>query len=193
LQIGLAMHSYASTFGQLPPAAVCDSHGKPLLSWRVQILPFISEESLYKEFHLDEPWDSEHNIRLLPRMPGTYALPPRKQKQLPDYHTVCHVFVGKGTAFESAEGLRLRDDFPDGTSNTILVIEAGEPVPWTKPEEIPFDPDQPVPPLRTAFKNMIRVVLADGSPRKLWLDKISPRTLRCLIMRNDGEQPGADW
>jgi hypothetical protein len=44
---------------------------------------------------------------------------------MPPHHTVCHVFVGKGAAFEGTEGLRLPEDFPDGTSNTFLVVEAG--------------------------------------------------------------------
>ncbi len=32
-----------------------DENGKPLLSWRVRLLPFIDEAHLYMKFHLDEP------------------------------------------------------------------------------------------------------------------------------------------
>src|SRR5262245_11036025 len=63
-QIGLALHNYHDTYGKLPPAAICDKAGKPLLSWRVAILPFIEQNALYKQFKLDEPWDSEHNKKL---------------------------------------------------------------------------------------------------------------------------------
>jgi hypothetical protein len=189
----LAMHNYQGEHGRLPPAAVCDRYGKPILSWRVLLLPYISQEELFREFNLEEPWDSEHNIRLLPRMPSTYAPPSGKRKRVPDYHTVCHVFVGRGTAFEGTEGLRLDKDFDDGTSNTVLVIEAGEPVPWTKPEEISFDPDKPLPPLRRLFKDMVRVGMADGTVGGIFPDKLSPRTLRSAIMRNDGEPLGSDW
>ena len=101
------MHNYNGTYGRLPPAVVYGEDGKPLHSWRVLLLPFIEQQALYEEFRLDEPWDSPHNIALLPRMPLTYAPPPGKKWKVPPYHTVCQVFVGKGTAFDGREGLAL--------------------------------------------------------------------------------------
>src|SRR5207302_1956982 len=74
-QMALATINYADAFGRAPAAAICDKNGKPLLSWRVAILPFIEQDNLYKQFHLDEPWDSDHNKKLLARMPNVYALP----------------------------------------------------------------------------------------------------------------------
>src|SRR5260370_4929892 len=64
-QIGLALHNYNDAYARLPAVANFDKQGKPLLSWRVHLLPFIEQEDLYKEFHLDEPWDSEHNKQLI--------------------------------------------------------------------------------------------------------------------------------
>ena len=192
-QLALAMHDYANDFqGRLPPAAVCGKDGKPLLSWRVLILPYIDQKELFEEFRLDEPWDSPHNLKLLPRMPGTYAPPPGKRSKVPAHHTVCHVFVGKGAAFEGTEGLRLKEDFPFGTSNIILVVEAGEPVPWTKPEDIPYDPAGPLPGLKCLFDDGFRVGLADGSIRFVSKD-ISEASLRAAITRNGGDEPGIDW
>jgi hypothetical protein len=164
--------------------------GIPLHSWRVLILPFIEEEPLYREFRLDEPWDSPHNLSLLPRMPTTYAAPGRKKSKMPAYHTVCHVFVGKGAAFEGREGLQLPQDFPDGTSCTFLFVEAGKPVPWTKPEELSYAPDQPLPDLACIFKDGFRACVADGTRR--WVPKgTSEATLRAAITRNGGDEP--DW
>src|SRR5207249_2796575 len=68
-QIGLAMHNYHDTYRHFPPQALTDKNGKPLLSWRVAVLPFIEQDNLYRQFKLDEPWDSEHNRKLLERMP----------------------------------------------------------------------------------------------------------------------------
>ena len=164
--------------------------GRPLHSWRVLLLPYIEQEGLYKQFRLDEPWDSPHNLTLLPKMPGAYA-PPGKAGLVPAHHTVCHVFVGKGAAFEGKEGLRVPEDFPDGSFNTFLVVEAGEPVPWTKPEDLPFDPDGPLPALRRLFKGGFRAGLADGS--RWWFGSDTSETaLRRWIRRDDGDI-GTDW
>src|SRR5262245_29213098 len=105
------MHNYNSAHGRLPAAVVYGEYGEPLLSWRVAMLPYIEQQGLYDRFHLDEPWDSPHNIQLLPLMPRSYALPPRKQKRLPENHTIIHVFLGEGAAFEGKEGVNLEHDF----------------------------------------------------------------------------------
>src|SRR5262245_39481877 len=60
-EIGLALHNYHAAHNHFPPAAICDKDGQPLLSWRVAILPYIEQANLYRQFKLDEPWDSEHN------------------------------------------------------------------------------------------------------------------------------------
>jgi hypothetical protein len=75
MQIMMALHSYHDTHKHLPPPAICDGDGKPLLSWRVAILPFIEHQKLYDRFRLDEPWDSPHNLALLPEMPVIYGVP----------------------------------------------------------------------------------------------------------------------
>jgi len=156
-------------------------------------LPYIEQKELYEQFHLDEPWDSPHNLLLLERMPSTYAPPPGKRSRMPADHTVCHVLVGKGTPFEEGREVKFNKEcFPDGTSNTILIVEAGPPVPWTKPEEIPYDPDAPLPHLDTLFHDMIRLVFADGHRLHIRKD-ISESTFRAAITRNGGEALGLDW
>ena len=57
-QIGLAMHNFHDSYGGFPAAYSTDKNGKPLLSWRVHILPFVEGQALYRQFKLDEPWDS---------------------------------------------------------------------------------------------------------------------------------------
>jgi Protein of unknown function (DUF1559) len=189
--VSLALLDYESAHGHLPPAVVYGYDGQPLYSWRVLVLPYIEQDALYKQFHLDEPWDSPHNIALLEKMPHTYEAPGSKKSKVPPYHTVCHVFVGKGTAFEGREGLRSHD-FPNGTSNTLLVIEAGEPVPWTKPADLVYDPDGPLPELPLLFRDGFRMAFADGSTR--WVKKeISEATLRAIITRNFVDLPSSDW
>lgn len=143
-QIALAMHNYHDAKKSFPPAASYDAAGKPLLSWRVMILPYIEQQELYNQFHLDEPWDSEHNRTLIPKMPALFADP-----EMPDLaaagRTTTLLPVGEGTAFEGREGKSYRD-IPDGTSNTILAVEvvAERAVPWTKPEDWEVDLADPL-------------------------------------------------
>lgn len=186
------MLDYNDSHGHMPPAVVYGKDGRPLFSWRVLLLPYIEQEDLYKQFHLDEPWDSPHNLSLLERMPKIYGPPPRKMSRMPSYHTICHVFIGKGAAFEDKKELKIPHDFPDGTSNTILIIEAGPPVPWTKPDDIPYDLEAPLPQLDTLFPDIIRLVLTDCSRRHVRKD-IGESTLRAAITRNGGEILGPDW
>ena len=111
---------------------------------------------------------------------------------MPANHTVCHVFVGPGTAFEGPGGLKLSDDFPDGASNTLLFVEAGEPVPWTRPADLVYDPAGPLPPLRGLFKDGFRACTADGARR--WVRSDTPEVaLRAAITRNGGEAEGPEW
>src|SRR5262249_2456674 len=72
-QIGLALHNYHDTHRGFPAWASHDKQNKPLLSWRVHLLPYLEQNALYKEFHLNEPWDSEHNKKLIARMPKIFA------------------------------------------------------------------------------------------------------------------------
>jgi len=182
-QIGLAWHNFHDTRGFFPQDVV-DQNGKPLLSWRVSILPYIEEEALYRQFKLDEPWNSEHNLKLLARMPKIYESP-----NLPPVPgmTYYKAFSGPGTVLESGKRIKFTD-IKDGTSNTILVIEAGPAVLWTKPEDNPFDPKKPLPKLEPLpHGTQTNVLFCDGAVRTLDLKKIGEKKLRLLIMRNDGQ------
>ena len=133
-EIGLAMLNFESSKGQFPAAAVTDAKGTPLLSWRVAILPYLGEDALYKQFKLDEPWDSPSNKALLAQMPKVFADPsrrPQHSRNRPGYESI----VGPGSMFDKVEGVKIQD-VTDGTSNTLLVVEAKTPVPWTKPDDI---------------------------------------------------------
>jgi hypothetical protein len=208
-QIALGLHNYADAHdGRLPPAVLHDEDGKPLLSWRVLILPYVEQDALYREFRLDEPWDSEHNLALLRCMPKVYGVPARLPVGVGAERsdTFIQAVVGSGAAFEGSRGLRLfGEDFADGTSNTVLLVEAREAVPWTKPADVPYDPDGPLPPLGGVFTGKSRfslfgpnrspgfhVAMGDGSVRFLG-PRVSEATLRAAITRNGGDQLGDDW
>lgn len=137
--IGLAMLNYESAHGSLPPAYSTDAAGRPLLSWRVLILPYLELQALHSRFRLDEPWDGPNNRLLLDEMPRCYACPthqPGVGASVPGRFTNYLATAGPGTAFPGAEGAKFAD-FRDGRDRTLLVVESDQAeVPWTAPIDL---------------------------------------------------------
>jgi RNA polymerase sigma factor (sigma-70 family) len=267
-QLALAMHNYNDTNQGLPLAATTDKQGKALLSWRVALLPYLEEQELYRQFKLDEPWDSPHNKKLLSKMPAVFAPPGVKTRQ--PFSTFYQVFVstpsrrgggrpgmpggmpgrgqpaapgrppggapggagappgalgglggapGMGGAPAGAPGVmpggpggvppgaaaagaaadfgptaafvkgvptHFPASFTDGLSNTILIIEAGNSVPWTKPEDLHYAEDESLPELGGLFPDVIHAAFGDGSVHTL-TQKYDEKQLRYAITSNGGE------
>lgn len=147
-QIGIAMHNFHDTFGGLPAYAKTDAEGKPLLSWRVMLLPFIEQNAMFEKFHMDEPWDSEHNKQFINQMPEIYR---RANSTAPEGYTTYLVPVGKNMVFEpnpkpTREGQKFTvgtglHQILDGTSNTAMLVEVNDDaaVIWTKPSDLEVD------------------------------------------------------
>jgi hypothetical protein len=191
LVLGSVNHADANG-GALLAVASFDKAGKPLLSWRVHLLPYLDEEKLYKEFHLDEPWDSDHNKKLLAKMPQVFRGPSRKLNE--QGKTVFLAPTGKMTAWPGGPtGLRYPASFTDGTSNTIFLVMADDAnaVEWTKPGDLKIDFDKPHTGLGQRGGTFL-IGLADGSVRTL-KPTISKETLRAAFTPAGGEILGADW
>jgi hypothetical protein len=197
-QIILALHALHDTYNALPPAAISDKKtGKPLLSWRVAILPYIEQMNLYKQFNLDEPWDGPTNKHLAETVVPVFAPPGAAPGE--GHKTYYRGFVASPesrdkTAWETrltknppfgALGTSL-GRIPDGTSNTLCVVEAGEAVPWSKPDELRYDPKGPLPKLGGLFKDGFNAALMDGNVAFI-SRQIDENSLRALITANGGE------
>jgi hypothetical protein len=195
MQMALAMHAHHDVYNGFPASAIYDpTTGKPLLSWRVAILPFIEEENLYKQFKLNEPWDSPNNMKLIEKMPKIYLTP---GGDVTKGQTHYRVFVGPGTVFPAPPrpgavppGTRIFQ-ITDGSSNTLLIVEAANAVTWTKPDELEFDAKKPLPKLGHQFPEGFLAAFADGAVRLLDHKKIDEATLRNLIQIADGNV--VDW
>jgi hypothetical protein len=181
------MHNYHDVYKQFPPAAIYDAQGRPLLSWRVALLPFLEHDApaLYKQFHLDEPWDSPNNKPLIAKMPDVFAL--RSARLREQGKTTLLVPVGKQTVFGPKEGVRIRD-ITDGTSNTILIVDVDEPqaVVWTKPDDLNVDGVDVKQALLGTRKDGFRCAMADGSVQFVGA-QLTAEQLRALLTRNGGE------
>ena len=189
-RLGLAFHNYHDANNALPHA-IADASGKPGLSWRVAILPYIEQQNLYRQFKLTEPWDSEHNKKLISQMPSTYA------PGFPtDGKTYYRSFTGKGTvmpppaqpvqAGQAFRGEKLLH-ITDGTANTLMIVEASEPVIWTKPEELPFTPGKPPKLGGAVFVEGFHAVFCSGAVYFLRSSKMDARNLSNLIETGDGQ------
>ncbi len=251
-RIGLALHNYVSAEGHFPPAAITGKDGKPLLSWRVAILPYLVDydgrprDNLFKAFRLDEPWDGPHNKALLERMPAVFASSAGGSGQ--PFTTAYRGFVcpeGKeGTRAGAAAGMMegmmeggekkkgvdatlearkkamggmaaemagpgedqsqpvvlalFREnrgvgvaEITDGTAYTLMVVEAAEAVPWTKPDDLPYSQNEPLPRLGGSMQGGFAALFAHGEVR--FLDRrFDDRVLRCLITANGGEIVSSD-
>jgi DNA-directed RNA polymerase subunit RPC12/RpoP len=188
-QIGLAFHNCEAVFGGMP-AGIYDSSGKIGLSWRVAILPFVEQESLYKQFKLNEPWDSENNKKLIPQMPKIFAPPAAGPEGKSFYRIVGgpksiypDLLTQKGTPGQVAKGLSL-SRVTDGTSNTALVFEAADPVEWTKPDDLVLSPGKP-PRVGGVFADGFWIARGDGS--STFVRTTDPKQLEALFTATGGE------
>ena len=191
-QIGLAMHNYHAMHKAFPPAYTVDKAGKPLLSWRVLILPYLEQDALYKEFHLNEPWDSEHNRSLIDRMPPTYHCPAASSKRVDMGKTTYLTPRGKATIFPGPEGIKIQK-ITDGTSNTIFVVDAADEraVTWTKPDDWDVEPRLDMKGIFGHHPGGTEFSYADGSVRFI-KETVDPVVLEKLITRDGGEVIGHD-
>ena len=141
-RITMAAIDYYEDHKHLPlPIATDRDSGVPR-SWRVTLLPYLGEQNLFDRYRQNEPWNSPSNQQVLRQMPDVY----RHVDDSPtSYRSAYFGFVGPETAFgDGGEPARLRD-IRDGISNTILVAESRQGVPWTMPSDIKVVPGRPLP------------------------------------------------
>jgi hypothetical protein len=196
-ELSVAMGNWADTHGRLVPYAICDKDGKPLLSWRVALLPYIEQDGLYQQFKRDEVWDGPNNSRLIALMPSVYAHPKDPDASARG-QTHYRVFTGPETPFPDPEPpfppgfspVVSPGNFNHGMSNTILIAEAAEAVPWTKPDEMPYDPNRPLPRLGGYLHRGFVVAMGDGSSRLIY-PPVNEQELRDLITRHHRNVPDA--
>jgi peroxiredoxin len=159
-RIGLALHNYHAKYGHFPPAVLTGPDGKTPHSWRVALLPFLGVGSLLAEYHLDQPWDSPANRKVLDRMPAVYRGP----KAAANSNVTSYLAVtGQGTAFADKGGTTIRQ-LKDGTSNVVMLVEAKSDIPWTKPEDLSRK-SPTLPKLEPLDEDGFNALMADGAPR----------------------------
>jgi hypothetical protein len=131
-RIVLALENYHNRYRSYPPAVTYDATGKPMHSWRVLILPWLGERSLYESYSMDEPWNGPNNTRLLERIPSIFQCPESKSRSTTN--TNFFVVIGDNTLFPP-QATRSANEVTDGLSQTIAVVELARGIPWTEPAD----------------------------------------------------------
>jgi hypothetical protein len=171
--ISHALREYRAKHGGLPPQASSDANGRALLSWRVLLLPFLGEADLYRQFRLDEPWDSEHNRTLIGKMPDYYKTTGRHYRFSGEGKTCFLAIAEPGKPLGDlgpGAGLPNRDD-------RTIVVEANADCAtiWTKPKDL--SPSGGISKLRARVSGersgRVVAILANGKviiaePESLW-------------------------
>jgi len=155
--VAIAIEMYQASQGRLPTNVV-DKNGKPILSWRVQILPYMEKNELAQQLALqfknDEPWDSEANKKLLTKMPEYYG----DNKQ--GIATILSFNGKRPTKFS---------EIAAGTSNTVfgLLVDEASGVPWTKPADLDATPEAVLKAVKESKSQRFLTLFYDGGIRPL--------------------------
>lgn len=189
-QVMLAAHNYHAAYGKWPADILDKKTGKPLLSWRVRLLPFLEQQALYDLLRLDESWDSEHNRQFTQFSVPVYRSP---SSRLDPNAAMTNLLrpTGKGLSNDpEAKNLSI-EKFRDGTSNTIWLLEVNDDqaVPWAKPADLQVDPNKPQGGLGEMHPGGFNAGFADGSVH--FIDKnIDAQQLYRLFTRAAGDLVG---
>ena len=182
-QLQLALNNYHDVHGQFPPAFIADANGKPMHSWRVLILPYIEEQSLYNSYDFSEPWNGPNNSKLANRMPGIFCTASESESKT---FTNIVVITGPETAFPGSTSTKMAD-FVDGPENVIMLTEiTNSNVPWLQPRDIDAeqcssllnDPEMIC--ISSASWRWPYVVFADDITAYAVRDDIPPEALKAL-------------
>jgi RNA polymerase sigma factor (sigma-70 family) len=193
-RIAQAIRTYQTIHGRLP-TDILDKNGKPLLSWRVAILPHLEQANLYKEFKLDERWDSDANKKWGQTLIRLYV-PPGDPAVDPDGYglTLVKRFTGPSTLHRPGGSLDLTDAPWDRQKATLLLAEVGDAVPWARPDDPvvtpaakdkPFTPQKP-PVWAGPYSNVVNVAFLSGDAASLKPD-LPSETVASLIFWNDAK------
>ncbi|MFO0811870.1 MAG: DUF1559 domain-containing protein [Gemmatales bacterium] len=191
-QLMIAVHNYHNDYNRLPHRAVYSKDGKPLLSWRVMLLPYLEQDQLYKQFKLDEPWDSDHNKKLIARIPPIYQTGDANLGK--EYRTRLLALIGKNAVFstEKANITLGNITVANGTSNTLALVEAAsdKAVVWTKPDDLEIDLKNPAQGLTNPNQTEFLAAACDASIFRIRANA-DPRNLATVMQWRGTTDPAS--
>ncbi|MCA9048750.1 MAG: DUF1559 domain-containing protein, partial [Planctomycetaceae bacterium] len=206
-QLGLAFLNYHAEYGSFPPAVVYDDGGRPMHSWRVLLLPYLDQQTLYSHYRFDEPWDSPTNIALQDAIPEVYRCPGDHRgdeaSELVRQHLhrlSNYVVVTSEDGLFSSSRMSGVTDIPDGRHHTLMTAEVRQhAVHWMSPDDVTLG--ELLTDLRLSANDDddncshgpgINIGLADGSVRWIPHD-FAEESLRALVSTDKADPIPADF
>ena len=159
-QMGLGIQGFDAAQGALPARAFPDQKDGTPRSWRWSIWPNMEQDAYF-------------NSRNVPVIPEYFA-PPGGDPTSPLTPYKAFAFENSPFAVSKNPKLYNRSEWsvqtvsatPRGSSNLIFCIEANDPVEWSKPGDIDYDPAGQLPEMKPLFRrNGWLVLMADGSTK----------------------------
>jgi len=189
-KLAMATLNYESPHKAYPLRSLKTKDGKPGLSWRVALLPFLGEEALYEQFKLDEPWDSPNNKPLVAKMPSVYKSPVSKAGA----GFTNYLAVATPQSVLAEDQPVMIKHITDGTSQTALLLEVNDDraVPWTKPADFTPDSAQPLTGLGGLHPKGAFIVGTASGDVYLVKSSMDPKTFTAMCTRNGDEIIGWD-
>ncbi|MBS0201788.1 MAG: DUF1559 domain-containing protein [Planctomycetes bacterium] len=132
--IGLGLHNHHDSLGAFPPGVNND----PPVSWRIAILPFCEQSQIHRQYDRRVAWDHVPNLTLARTRLPLYVCPSCYIPQYAEgeWFTAYSMLTGTGTVGDTPRGTTFKD-VADGTSNTLMVVEAcGAQIVWTEPRDV---------------------------------------------------------
>ncbi len=188
-QLGLAMHNFHDANKRFPGYDHPDHADWQPCSWRVQMLPYIEQDFVYRQYDHTKPWDSPTNIILEGMISPCYRCPSNAVGGTDtDYLTL----VGPNCVFREKGHTKI-NEITDGTSNTIMIVESvNSSIHWMEPRDLTVQKAQIVSVdsmghgLRSHHPGCVNVTFCDGSVRSV-SENIDPGVLQNLSTHNGGE------
>lgn len=139
-RILFALDAYSNKNGHYPPAIILNDKGEPLYSWRVELLPYLGYDELYALYDKTLAWDDPKNLTLIKSIPIEFQSPHREN----DGKTTIFAAKGRGCAFQGVTPVE-REQLADGFNQTVLLVEADDPMaqPWTCPRDYDYRRSSP--------------------------------------------------
>ena len=146
-QISFAIQRFDSEHRHYPPAFMTDADGRPMHSWRVLILPYLPRRDsrggttdgtyaeVFAQYRFDEPWDSPHNAALADLVDAYQCPALLRDKSVPSTATPYLAVVGDNACWPGATS-RTPEEFSDGMSRAICLIEAPPIENWMEPKDM---------------------------------------------------------